>query len=147
MKTLIMQNAVTGKVDQRIEIKTVDMPESPDISPDGKEVAFSGLEGATGDIFIVNLESREVRRRRTTGDFAPTWSPDGIIVYLAGDATTAVPARSRDRADAAPLARTTTAGRSSSTTTRSSSPRPRSIPTSRSNPKWPATGTSTTSGR
>ena len=86
MKTLILQNAVTGKVDQRIEIKTVDMPESPDISPDGKQVAFSGLEGATGDIFIVNLESREVRNitKDNFGDFAPTWSPDGkSIVYLA----------------------------------------------------------------
>ena len=61
MKTLVLQNAVTGKIDQRIELKTVDMPESPDFSPDGKEVAFSGLVGATGDIFIVNLESKEVR--------------------------------------------------------------------------------------
>ncbi len=86
MKTLIMQNAVTGRVDQRVEIKTVDMPESPDISPDGKQVAFSGLEGATGDIFIVNLENREVRNitKDNFGDFAPTWSPDGkSIVYLA----------------------------------------------------------------
>ena len=86
MKTLILQNVVTGKVDQRIEMKTVDMPESPDISPDGKEVAFAGLAGATGDIFIVNLESREVRNvtKDDFGDYAPTWSPDGkSIVYLA----------------------------------------------------------------
>ena len=86
MKTLILQNAVTGKVDQRIELKTVDMPESPDISPDGKEVAFSGLVGATGDIFIVNLESREVRNvtKDAFGDYAPTWTPDGkSLVYLA----------------------------------------------------------------
>ena len=86
MKTLILQNAVNGKVDQRIELKTVDMPESPDISPDGKEVAFSGLVGATGDIFIVDLDSQ--RGQNVTndafGDFAPTWSPDGkSIVYLA----------------------------------------------------------------
>ena len=86
MKTLILQNAANGKVEQRIELKTVDMPESPDISPDGKEVAFSGLVGATGDIFIVNLESKEVRNvtKDAFGDFAPTWSPDGkSIVYLA----------------------------------------------------------------
>ncbi|HEY6615998.1 MAG TPA: hypothetical protein VIZ32_15815, partial [Vicinamibacterales bacterium] len=85
-KTLIMQNVVNGKVNHRIELKTVDMPESPDISPDGKEVAFSGLVGATGDIFVVNLESREVRNltKDNFGDFAPTWSPDGkSIVYLA----------------------------------------------------------------
>ena len=86
MKTLILQNAANGKVERRIELKTVDMPESPDISPDGKEVAFSGLVGATGDIFIVNLESREVRNvtKDAFGDYAPTWSPDGkSIVYLA----------------------------------------------------------------
>jgi hypothetical protein len=86
MKTLILQNAVTGKVDKRIELKTVDMPESPDISPDGKEVAFSGLAGATGDIFIVNLDSREVRNvtKDAFGDYAPTWTPDGkALIYLA----------------------------------------------------------------
>ena len=86
MKTLILQNAANGKVERRIELKTVDMPESPDISPDGKEVAFSGLVGATGDIFIVNLDSREVRNvtKDAFGDYAPTWSPDGkSIVYLA----------------------------------------------------------------
>jgi WD40-like Beta Propeller Repeat len=86
MKTLILQNVVNGKIDHRIELKTVDMPESPDISPDGKEVAFSGLSGATGDIFVVNLESRDVRNvtKDDFGDYAPTWSPDGkSLVYLA----------------------------------------------------------------
>ena len=86
MKTLILQNAVNGKVEQRIEIKTVDMPESPDFSPDGKQVAFSGLVGATGDIFIVDLESKNIKNvtNDSFGDFAPTWSPDGkSLVYLA----------------------------------------------------------------
>ena len=86
MKTLILQNAVNGKVDQRIEIKTVDMPESPDFSPDGKKVAFSGLVGATGDIFIVDLDTKEVKNvtNDAFGDFAPTFSPDGkSLVYLA----------------------------------------------------------------
>ena len=86
MKTLILQNAINGKVEHRIELKTVDMPESPDISPDGKEVAFSGLAGATGDIFIVNLEIGKVRNVTNDGfgDYAPTWSPDGkCLIYLA----------------------------------------------------------------
>jgi WD40-like Beta Propeller Repeat len=86
MKTLILQNAVTGKVEERIELKTVDMPESPDISPDGKEVAFAGLSGATGDIFIVNIETKQVRNvtNDSFGDYSPTWSPDGkYLVYLA----------------------------------------------------------------
>src|SRR5574338_1433354 len=32
VKTLILQNAVTRRIDQRIELKTIDMPESPDFS-------------------------------------------------------------------------------------------------------------------
>ncbi len=62
------------------------MPESPDISPDGKEVAFSALSGAIGDIFIVNIETGAVRNVTNDqfGDYAPTWAPDGkSIVYLA----------------------------------------------------------------
>ena len=36
------RTCVTSKIEKRIDLKTVDMPESPDISPDGKEVAFAG---------------------------------------------------------------------------------------------------------
>jgi hypothetical protein len=85
-KTLILQNVVTKKIERRIELKSVDMPESPDISPDGKEVAFSALSGAIGDIFVVNVESGQVRNVTSDafGDYAPTWSPDGkYLVYLA----------------------------------------------------------------
>ncbi|MGH9374022.1 MAG: hypothetical protein ACRD15_21105 [Vicinamibacterales bacterium] len=86
VSTLILQNVVTRKIDQRIELKTVDLPESPDISPDGKEIAFSALSSAIGDIFIVNAETGEVRNVTNDqfGDFGPTWAPDGkSIVYLA----------------------------------------------------------------
>ena len=60
-RTLIVQNAVTGKIEQRVELPTVDAPESPDISPDGKTVAFSALQGAVGDIWLVNLETLDVQ--------------------------------------------------------------------------------------
>src|SRR6476660_8653356 len=85
-KTLILQNVVTRKIEKRFELKTVDMPESPDISPDGREVAFAALQGATGDIFIVDLDSGEVRNvtNDTFGDYAPTYTPDGKqLIYLA----------------------------------------------------------------
>ena len=77
---------MTRKIEKRIELKTVDGPESPDISPDGREVAFAGLRGAIGDIFIVNLDSGQIRNvtNDAFGDYAPTYSPDGkSIVYLA----------------------------------------------------------------
>ncbi len=86
MKTLILQNVVTKKIEKRIELKTVDSPESPDISPDGRSVAFAGLRGAIADIFVVNLDSGEVRdvTNDSFGDYAPTFTPDGkSIVYLA----------------------------------------------------------------
>jgi hypothetical protein len=85
-KTLILQNVVTRKIEKRVELKTVDGPESPDISPDGREVAFAALSGAVADIFIVNLDSGKVRNvtNDAFGDYAPTYSPDGkSILYLA----------------------------------------------------------------
>ena len=85
-KTLILQNVVTRKIEKRIELKTVDGPESPDISPDGREVAFAALSSAIADIFIVNLDSGKVRNvtNDAFGDYAPTYSPDGkSIFYLA----------------------------------------------------------------
>jgi Tol biopolymer transport system component len=86
IKTLILQNVVTRNIEKRVEIKTVDTPESPDISPDGREVAFAGLRGAIGDIFIVNVDTGDVRNLTNDqfGDYAPTFAPDGkSIVYLA----------------------------------------------------------------
>ena len=86
MKTLILQNVVTKKIEKRLFIKSVDGPESPDISPDGREVAFAGLRGAIGDIFIINIDSGEIRNVTNDqfGDYAPTYSPDGkSIIYLA----------------------------------------------------------------
>jgi hypothetical protein len=85
-RTLILQNVLNRSVEQRIELRTVDDPESPDISPDGKKVAFAALQGGVGDIWIVDLASREVMNVTKDGfaDSGPTWSPDGrSIIYVA----------------------------------------------------------------
>jgi hypothetical protein len=78
-KTLVLQNVVTKKIERRIELKSVDGPESPDMSPNGHEVAFAALRGAVADIFIVNLDTKEIRNvtNDAFGDYAPTYSPDG----------------------------------------------------------------------
>ena len=85
-KTLIVQNIVNGKTMHRINLERVDSPESPAFSPDGRLVAFSGLQGAITDIFTVNLATGDVTN--VTNDqfanYAPTFSPDGRhIVYSA----------------------------------------------------------------
>ena len=57
-KTLVLQNVLNRNIEKRLDLKTVDMPESPDISPDGKHVAFAALRNAIADIFVIDIETR-----------------------------------------------------------------------------------------
>jgi hypothetical protein len=85
-RSLIMQDILTGDVKERIEMRTLDEPESPDYSPDGKKVVFAALQNGVGDIFVVDLATKEITNltRDTFADSAPTWSPDGqSVIYLA----------------------------------------------------------------
>jgi hypothetical protein len=90
-KTLVIQNIVTGKTEKKIDLKTVDAPESPAFSPDGTKVVFSALQGAVGDLFTVDLETSALTNLTNddVADYAPTYSPDGkTIVYtqhISGD--------------------------------------------------------------
>ena len=85
-KSLIMQNVLSRNIEQRIEMRSVDEPESPSISPDGRTVAFAGLRNAVGDIFLVDLVTGDITNLTSDefSDSAPTFSPDGkFLVYLA----------------------------------------------------------------
>ena len=85
-RTLVMQNVLTTDIEERYEMRTVDDPESPDISPDGRRVVFAALQGGTGDIFMLDLTTREVSNltKDSFANAAPTWAPDGsYFVYLA----------------------------------------------------------------
>jgi hypothetical protein len=84
-RSLVVQNVISRKIDRRLEMNTVDAPESPDFSPDGKTIAFSAARDLVNDIYTVNLESGEVVNltKDEFADYAPTWAPDGrSIVYL-----------------------------------------------------------------
>ncbi len=85
-KILVVQNVLTGKIEKRLEIKSVDMPESPDFSPDGKTLAFAGLRNAVADIFTINIDTGDIKNVTSDpfGDYAPTYAPDGkTLVYIA----------------------------------------------------------------
>ena len=85
-RALIVQNAVTGKIETRIPMKSVDDPESPAIAPDGRHIAFSALRGAIGDIFMLDLDTGKIENLTNDAfaDYGPTFSPDGsYIVYMA----------------------------------------------------------------
>ena len=85
-RTLIIQNVLTRKIEERIAMKSVDEPESPDFSPDGQTIAFSALRGGVQDIYTVNIATKEVTNITTEefADYGPTYAPDGkSIVYNA----------------------------------------------------------------
>ncbi|MEX2273164.1 MAG: hypothetical protein WD690_16960 [Vicinamibacterales bacterium] len=85
-KTLIVHNIVTGDIEHRVELETVDSPESPHFSADGRRVAFSALQGAVGDIFIADLATGEVKNvtNDAFADYSPAFSPDGTtLIYVA----------------------------------------------------------------
>ncbi len=85
-RSLLLQNVVSGKTEGRFELKEVDVPESPDFSPDGKKIAFSALKNAIGDIYVLDTESGVVTNvtKDDFADYAPTYAPDGkSIIYIA----------------------------------------------------------------
>ncbi len=84
-RSLLLQNVISRKVEERISMTTVDSPESPDISPDGKLIAFAAARGVVNDIFTINLASKEIVNLTNDpfADYSPTWAPDGkSIVFL-----------------------------------------------------------------
>ena len=60
---------------------------NPTWSPDGKAIAFTGMQRGLTDLFIYDLSS-EPLRRLTNDAFAevhPAWSPDGTRIAFATD--------------------------------------------------------------
>ena len=85
-RTLIIQNVLTRKIEERIPLKSVDEPESPAFAPDGRTIAFAALRGGVGDIFTVDLATKQVANLTDDAfaDYGPVYSPDGtFIVYNA----------------------------------------------------------------
>jgi hypothetical protein len=84
-RTLILQNVLSRRIELKVSMNTVDAPESPDVSPDGRLVAFSAMRNGVSDIFVVDLDTREIQNLTNDelADYAPTWAPDGkSLVYL-----------------------------------------------------------------
>lgn len=79
-------------VEQTITRKEVDAISNLAWSPGGDRIAFSGISGGVGDLFIYNLRTKETERltHDRYAELHPAWAPDGRTLAFAtdrGDAT------------------------------------------------------------
>ena len=86
-RTLLIQNVVTGKTEQRVRAQGPSTCRSrPTSRPTARRVVFSALQNAIGDIYKLDLASGEIINltKDDFADYAPTYSPDGkYLVYMA----------------------------------------------------------------
>lgn len=72
---------------RRISVDGVTAIAQPAWSPDGTQIAFSGLNGGISDLYVLNLETGAVRQLTNDryADLQPTWSPDGTTLAFTTD--------------------------------------------------------------
>ena len=79
-----------GSTEREIRLSDVHEVVNPTWSPDGKQIAFSGLIGGFNDLFVYDLgkDDKAALRRLTTDAYAemdPAWSPDGKQLAFSTD--------------------------------------------------------------
>ncbi len=82
-RALFLADASTGKIKKRYKIP-LDAAGAPSFSPDGNYIAFSALSDAISDIYLLNLNNKNIINITNDiyYDITPTWSPDGkTILY------------------------------------------------------------------
>jgi hypothetical protein len=81
-RKLAIFSARGGGLLERIAVAP-DVPLSPSWSPDGNAIAFSGVEGTTRDIFLLDLKTKTLRNLTSDAAFdaSPVFSKDGKYVY------------------------------------------------------------------
>jgi serine/threonine protein kinase len=86
----VEERAVLAWVDRKGAIAPLPLPparyDSPSLSPDGRRIALSLLEGSSTDIWIYDVERGTFGKRTFGGvNWGPIWSPDGReILYAYG---------------------------------------------------------------
>jgi hypothetical protein len=84
---LTIVNADTGRKLREIRLKELDEVLNPAWSPDGNQIAFSGLVGGLNDLFVYDLSASALRRltHDAYAELDPSWSPDGRQLAFSTD--------------------------------------------------------------
>ena len=81
-RKLLIFSARGGGLLERIAVAP-DVPLAPSWSPDGNSIVFSGIEGNSRDIFLLDLKTHAVKNLTNDPEYdaAPVFSPDGKWIY------------------------------------------------------------------
>jgi hypothetical protein len=89
-RSLLLLDVLNGGIGEMIDLPDIEQPLAPAFSPDGKKIAFAGWRDNRFDVFLLDLETREITNFTNDDvyDGAPTFSPDGkslVLVSVVGD--------------------------------------------------------------
>ena len=75
------------KTVRRLAIEGIGAIKDLTFSPDGGQIAFSGVRGGITDLYIVTVETGDVRQITNDrfADLQPSWSPDGTTIAFITD--------------------------------------------------------------
>ncbi|MFV2007099.1 MAG: BamA/TamA family outer membrane protein [Longimicrobiales bacterium] len=84
---LAIVDTENGDIEAKISIDGVGALTNPAWSPDGRYIAFSGMEGGVSDIYIWEVATGSLRQMTDDkhADLQPTWSPDGRTIAFVSD--------------------------------------------------------------
>jgi len=79
--TLILSGCLPGLGEQKV------LKIDPVWSPDGTKAAFASNQGGDWDIYLIDLETAEVKKLTdsSANEASPAWSPDGTHILFCSD--------------------------------------------------------------
>ncbi len=83
---LVILDVKRGREDRRIRVELAGL-QTPQWSPDGQQLVFTGFSAGFTDLFIINRDGTGLRRLTDDkfADLQPSWSPDGRTIAFVTD--------------------------------------------------------------